>query len=206
MKTPACLDKETVARLILSHGTWRNLFYRCYSEKSTDYKNYGARGIVVCDEWHGDEGFYQFIKDVGLRESKRTTLDRIDVNKGYYPDNVKWATDIEQANNRRNSNRYLFEGENLTLAEISRKSGVPYDRVWKAAKAYGDPCQHQKFDPNNGKHMYDGEHRSVTYIANTNGIKPTTLMRRLRTGVPLDAAIARPLQPGVKFKEDQKWS
>jgi len=119
MTIPETLDKSTVDRLILSHGTWKHLFYRCYSKISPDYKNYGGRGIDVHPSWHGDDGFYQFIKDVGLRPSKEYSLDRIDVDKGYSPDNVKWSTSIEQANNRRNSKRYLFEGENLTLAEIA---------------------------------------------------------------------------------------
>jgi len=205
MNFPESLDKETVARLILSHGTWKNLFYRCYSEKCTDYKNYGARGIAVCNEWHGDEGFYQFIKDVGLRESKRMTLDRIDVNKGYYPDNVKWATDIEQANNRRNSQKYWCNGEILTLAEIARKIGAPYSRVWKAHRTHGDFWQHHKFDPDNGGYVYQGARRSVTEIAKMAGLKPATLMRRLRTGVDFDLAVAQPLQPGVKFGETLKW-
>jgi len=120
MNIPETLDKSTVNQLLLSHGTWKHLFYRCYSKVSPDYKNYGGRGIDVHPSWHGDDGFYQFIKDVGLRPSKDYSLDRIDVNKGYSPENVKWSTSIEQANNRRNSKRYLFEGENLTLAEIAK--------------------------------------------------------------------------------------
>jgi hypothetical protein len=200
------LDKKTVDQLLLSYGTWKNLFYRCYSKDNSDYKNYGARGIDVHTSWHGEDGFYQFIQDVGLRPSKEYSLDRIDVNKSYSPENVKWSTSIEQANNRRNSKRYLFEGENLTLAEIARKTGIPYQRIWKATKIYGNPLEHTKIDPDYGKYLYQGELRSTTEIAKMVNLKPSTLMQRLRNGLDFDLAIALPLQPGVHFKERSKWS
>ena len=206
MKTPDALEKLTVDRLILSHGTWKHLFYRCYSKASPDYKNYGGRGIDVHPSWHGDDGFYQFIQDVGLRPSKDYTIDRIDVDQGYSPKNVKWSTSIEQANNRRNSKTYLFEGEFLTLAEIARKSGVPYQRIWKATKVYGDPLKHTKIDPERGKRMYQGKLRSTTEIAKMVNLKPETLMQRLRNGLDFDLAIALPLQAGVHFKERSSWS
>jgi hypothetical protein len=206
MSIPACLDKTTVEQLLLSYGTWKNLFYRCYSKEHSDYKNYGARGIHVHELWHGEDGFYKFINDVGLRPSKKYSLDRIDVNKGYTPENVKWSTNVEQANNRRTTIRYMFDGENLTLSEISRKTGVSYSRIWKAKKLFGNPNEHEKLDPNRKKYFYDGKYRSMTQIANMVNMKPSTLMRRLRTGVDFDLAISHPLQSGVNFKEKLKWS
>jgi hypothetical protein len=206
MKIKGCLDKETVENLVLSHGTWKHLFYRCYAKKSPDYKNYGGRGIDVCHQWHGESGFFQFIKDIGLRPSKEHSLDRIDVNKGYYPDNVKWATNIEQANNRRNTKRYLLNGENLTISEISRKLNIPYKRLWKANKLYGSPFEHKKLDPNNGKYFYDGSYRSMSEIAKMVNLKPSTLMRRIKTGLDFNFAIATPLSSGVNLKKRSKWS
>lgn len=206
MKTHESLDKTTVEQIVLTYGTWKNLFYRCYSKDSADYKNYGARGIDVYSCWHGEDGFYKFLQDVGLRPSKDFTLDRIDVNKGYTPNNVRWSTSIEQANNRRNSKRYLFDGENLTLAEIARKTGVNYQRIWKATKLFGDPSNHTKLDPNLKKYLYDGKYCSITEIANLVNIKPATLTKRLKNGLDLASAIALPLQPGVHFKGRSTWS
>jgi hypothetical protein len=206
MKIKECLDKETVEKLVLSHGTWKHLFYRCYAKTSPDYKNYGNRGIDVCQQWHGESGFYEFINDVGLRPSKEYSLDRIDVNKGYYPENVKWATNIEQANNRRNTKRYLLNGENLTISEISRKLNIPYKRLWKANKLYGSPFEHEKLDPNKDKYFYDGSYRSMSEISKMVNLKPGTLMRRLRTGVNFDFAIVAPLQSGTNLKDRSKWS
>ena len=206
MKIKECLDEETVEKLILSYGTWKHLFYRCYATKSPDYKNYGGRGIDVCQQWHSESGFYKFIKDVGLKPSKEYSLDRIDVNKGYCPENVKWATNLEQANNRRNTKRYLLNGENLTISEISRKLNIPYKRLWKANKLCGSPFEHEKLDPNNSKYFYDGSYRSMSEIAKMVNLKPSTLMRRIRTGLDFDFAIATPLSSGVNLKERSKWS
>jgi hypothetical protein len=100
----------------------------------------------------------------------------------------------------------LFEGENLTLAEIARKTGIGYQRIWKATKIYGDPSEHTKIDPDAGKRMYQGELRSTSEIAKMVNMKPATLMRRLRNGLDFDLAIALPLQAGVHFRERSLWS
>ena len=73
---------------------------RCYVEKAHNYKYYGGRGIKVCDRWLGDDGFKNFLKDMGERP-KGTTLDRINNNGNYEPINCKWSTISEQNKNRR---------------------------------------------------------------------------------------------------------
>ena len=105
---------------------------RCYRETSKNYKFYGGRGITVCEEWHEPENFARWADESGYK--KGLWLDRIDTNGNYCPENCKWSTPQEQANNRRNNNVLTYRGESHTLAEWARILGVKKSliktRVW----------------------------------------------------------------------------
>lgn len=111
---------------------WKGLMARCYNAKNTAYRNYGGRGIKVCDRWlKANHGFENFVKDMGERPGKEYSIDRIDVNGDYTPENCRWATRIQQANNTRKNNHVWWKGREMTPHEVSVELGLYYGTVLK---------------------------------------------------------------------------
>ena len=107
---------------------WQSMMARCYNEKYKAYKNYGARGIYVCEEWRNDPvAFIEWLKENGYK--KGLTIDRIDNNGSYFPDNCRVATRREQANNRRNNICVFYKGKKITLSELAREHNLKPDTV-----------------------------------------------------------------------------
>lgn len=103
------------------HYVWSAMRERCNNPNNPGYPNYGGRGIKVCKEW--DESFEAFYKDMG-EPPPGLTLDRIDVNLGYFKANCRWADWKTQANNRQNTVRVTWDGETCTLQEWAEFFGV----------------------------------------------------------------------------------
>jgi hypothetical protein len=101
---------------------WRAMHNRCYNQNQAAYVNYGGRGIVVDSRWHGKEGFDAFVRDMGERPLGGT-IERINNNGPYSPDNCKWINRADQAKNKRNNRWITANGETKHLAEWARSLG-----------------------------------------------------------------------------------
>lgn len=101
---------------------WDLMRRRCSDSKHRSYKDYGGRGISVCERWKSD--FATFLADMGPRPSPDHSIDRIKNDGNYEPDNCRWATRIEQSNNRRSSRFLTIGGETKTLAQWERQVGL----------------------------------------------------------------------------------
>jgi hypothetical protein len=107
--------------------SWVSLKMRCDKETRGNYKYYGGKGITYCDKWKTFEGF---LEDMGTRP-EGTTIDRIDSNKNYCPENCRWATKQEQVNNRKKIITAMFQGQEYPLTELSKMLGLEYQLLWQ---------------------------------------------------------------------------
>lgn len=122
-KNAACKDVSR-NRLI---GIYRNMIYRCYNENSPSYQYYGGKGITVNKIWLGDNGFEKFYQwAIRNGYADELTLDRINPNGNYTPDNCRWADSETQANNKTNNIHVEYYGKVMTLAQFSREIGAEY--------------------------------------------------------------------------------
>lgn len=156
-KSCGCLQKERAAASSAGrakHGQssnetpeyrcWGAIIQRCHNPKHKQFKDYGGRGIAICDAWRGD--FSAFFAHVGARPSAKHSLDRKDNSKGYEPGNVRWATQVEQTNNTRQNRIVEIDGIRCTLAEAIRlkgqRSNVVRQRIaigWSVERALNQP-------------------------------------------------------------------
>lgn len=113
------------------YNTYYNMKDRCYNPKHHAYNNYGGRGIYICDEWLSDKTkFFDWALANGYNDN--LTIDRIDNNKGYSPDNCRWVDGTIQNSNKRTSLRFKYNNEWLTLNKIAQRENISVrNAYWK---------------------------------------------------------------------------
>lgn len=143
-KTCGCKSHELTNNAKITHGKtksrlygiWRSMKSRCYVKSCKEYDNYGGRGITVCDEWLNDfQAFYGWSMENGYQDN--LTIDRKNNDKGYSPDNCRWATAKEQANNTRNNHFLEYNGEIHTIAEWSEITKIKSSTIERRINQYG---------------------------------------------------------------------
>lgn len=139
-----------------SHGMWKSREFniwqsmkdRCYNQNNIRYKNYGGRGVVVCDRWVNS--FKNFYCDMG--NSNGLSIDRIDVYGNYEPSNCRWANAKTQSRNRTNNAKFTYLNETLCMSEWCEKINMPtstflnrINRGWSIDKTIETPIRKLKY-------------------------------------------------------------
>lgn len=158
-KSCGCHRAEQTAARLTKHGharkggvrsewnIWSGMRQRCHNPNNPSYARYGGRGIVVCERWRGS--FEAFFADMGPRPAN-TTVERIDNNGPYGPENCRWGTRREQARNTRQNRHLSLNGLTMTLAEWGETIGINPDTIterlrmgWPIQRALTVPVRHR---------------------------------------------------------------
>ena len=148
-----CYHRDRVTEMFTTHGMsktrirniWNHVKQRCINPNNDAYKYYGGRGICICEEWKSFPAFLEWSMNNGYDED--LTIDRIDTNGNYEPNNCRLVSRKVQQNNTRHTRLYTINGETKSIAEWCRKYGVPHERVrvrvvdkgWDIEKALTTP-------------------------------------------------------------------
>lgn len=167
------------------HNTWCGMIDRCNNKKDASYPRYGGRGIKICEEWLNDyRNFAKWARKNGYTDE--LTIERIDVNGDYCPENCKWATTKEQARNRRTTKWVEWQGRKMSLAEAAEMANLPYKQVhfrikkgWSLEKALTTPLKHGKSD--------------LHKLCDEKGVNYHTVYSRMSRGWSVERAINTPM-------------
>ncbi len=177
------------------HDVWRNMIHRCHNKKDSAYKNYGGRGIFVCERWRNS--FQSFLEDMGPRPPGYS-VERINNNGPYAPENCKWATRAEQSRNRRNNVWIVAGGKKQVITDWANQIGENVETISLRMREYGwTPAQavnqEQRINPLSNMLTYKGETLPTKDMAAKYGIDPEVLRGRLMRGIPVAVALTKPV-------------
>ena len=198
-----CLKKELARKTHTTHNMsssreyriWSGMIKRCTNKNSKAYKNYGGRGITVDPSWLKFENFYNDMGKAPLDYS----IERIDVNKGYYKKNCKWIPSIDQGRNKRNSVIITQEGQSLLAVDWEKITGIPrrciHDRIQKGWSVE-DALTIKAEDGHSFIKGFEYKGRVVTFaqLEKEKGYSDSTITKRLKSGWSLEEAIETPLK------------
>lgn len=147
-KSCGCLVRKRLTDRNIKHGeaktrlysVWKDMRQRCDNPNHPAFMHYGGRGIKICKQWDDFTTFKEWAIESGYNDEAKhgeCTIDRIDVNKGYAPDNCRWIDMAQQTLNRRNTKLYTYNGETLSLPELAKKYGVKYSTLRKRLSMSG---------------------------------------------------------------------
>jgi hypothetical protein len=131
--------------------TYRGMVDRCQNSKHMAYHRYGGRGIQVCDRWLGPNGYRNFLADMGRKPTVKHTIERIDNDGGYCPENCRWASRKEQGQNTPKAMIIVHDGKSMSMSAWAEHLGIPLARLrgrlrlgWSFDRIIATPQMHPK--------------------------------------------------------------
>lgn len=170
---------------------WQGMLNRCYNPKAPRFHRWGGRGIGVCERWRNS--LETFAADMGPRPSSRHTLDRIDNDGDYTPENCRWATPKEQSRNGSRNRLIVAYGRTMAAIEWSEELGISYQRILDRLRLGEDgEAALRPREETLQRLTAFGETLTIAAWAKRCGLRAPTLRARLRNGWTLEAALRRP--------------
>lgn len=181
------------------YKTWAGIKNRCSNSNDKSFKNYGGRGIKVCDRWL--ESFENFLADMGPKPSPAHSIDRIDVDGNYEPSNCRWATRAEQSRNKRNLRMITYQDKTQCLADWAEEFGIAYsallwrlDTGWSVEQALTTPTDKPpEVTANRQVVSHNGRSQTLEDWAKELGVEVYTIVKRLDAGWPVEKALTSAL-------------
>ena len=179
---------------------------RCYNENNVNYKYYGGKGVTICDEWLlSFENFFDWAINNGYNEN--LTIDRIDSEKEYSPDNCKWSTKKEQAYNRSISVKLTLNGRTMYMTEWAEELEIDkkilswrYNNGWSDEEILTRPRDFKE-----RKLSLNGETHSMSEWSRITGIKTSTISARIRDGWSIkDTLTKKPNDRAIRITYNNK--
>lgn len=177
------------------YAIWCGIKTRCNNKNSKAYPNYGGRGIKLCSRWND---FSCFREDMG-DPPEGMSIDRIDNDKGYGPDNCRWASKKTQARNRRGRHMLTALGKTQSIAEWSDEVGLSITTIWARVSAYGWSHERAVTQPLIPQSERDFQAKTITHNGETlsfsewslrTGISYQTIRRRAKKGMPAEGILS----------------
>lgn len=183
---------------------WAGMKSRCYNENHTAYNRYGGRGITICNEWKNDfTKFANWANKFGYADD--LSIDRIDNNKGYFPENCRWVPlfSAEQQLGRANARLIEYDGRKKQLSEWAEELGIKYTTVrerlkrgWSVDEAFIPEQTHKQLHPNQPKHRshwryikVNDERMCIAEAARKYSVDPNKLRKKIDRGITPEEAI-----------------
>lgn len=210
-KSCGCLHEKHSKSETRLYRVWRGMKARCLNSKYPYYSNYGGRGITVCDEWKNDfQVFCEWAMKNGYDEKAprgECTLDRIDNNGNYEPNNCRWTTNKQQSRNRRTNHLLTYKGKTQNIIQWAEETGISrsvfvsrLQNGWNMKKIINTPVNYLK----EKLITYKGITLNMSEWERKMGLKEKTISRRLKRGWTIEKAIGTPIKKDKNIQSQEK--